>query len=76
MENQSKISPGPRSKIQLGSKFTSEEEVKNSYVSTYNFVMKPNNPEPFKRISMQNSSSIVLDIPSKNADYRSEARLK
>jgi len=75
MENQFKIYPKPRSTIQLGNK-SSEEEVKNSYVSTYNFVMKPNNPEPFNRISKQNSSSIVLDIPSKNADYRSEAMLK
>ncbi len=74
--SQHKIIKGPISKLELG-KFASQDEKKSNYVSQYNFTMKPINPDPFKRISsLQNSSSIVLDIPGKNQDVRSEARAK
>jgi hypothetical protein len=62
-------------KLQIGS-FNSVEDTLNQYTSTYNFTMKPNKVEPFKKYNVNNnSSSIVLDIPD-NQVLRSESQSK
>lgn len=74
--NQYKIVPGPRSKLELG-KFNSTDEVKDSYTSTYNFTMKPNNPEPARPVNnFPNSSSIVFETGSNKSNMTSEAMAK
>lgn len=76
MENQYRAVPAPRSRLQLG-KLDSAEEIKNSFISSYNITHKPNNPSPYiRKTTLQNSSSIVLDVPSNATDFRSEAMVK
>lgn len=71
-----KPSEPPRSKLKLGNP-ESVDDVKNNYISTYHFSMKPTNPPPYQRVhNANNTSSIVLDVPSKGNMYTSEAMSK
>ncbi len=76
MDNQKQYEIFKSPKLEIG-KYEHPEEIKETYYTTYGLNIKANYPEAYtKPLSNNQVSSIVLDIPVKKTDFKSEAMSK